>query len=79
MSRKAYATDVSDEEWEFVAPYLPLLLEDATQLVHPLCELFEFVTGFSRSSSAGVKTVTITIDLVEDAINSLFEDRFIEP
>ena len=25
MSRKAYPSDVSDEEWEFVAPYLTLM------------------------------------------------------
>ena len=28
-SRKLYPTDVSDEEWAFVAPYLILLPEDA--------------------------------------------------
>ena len=40
MSRKAYPTDVSDEEWAFVAPYLTLLREDATQRVYALRELF---------------------------------------
>ncbi|MGL4621802.1 MAG: transposase, partial [Chroococcidiopsis sp.] len=29
MDRKAYPTDVSDEEWAFVAPYLSLMKEDA--------------------------------------------------
>ena len=43
MSRKAYPTDVSDEEWEFVAPYLTLLREDAAQRVYPLRELFDAV------------------------------------
>ena len=43
MSRKAYPTDVSDQEWEFVAPYLTLLREDATQRVYPLRELFDAV------------------------------------
>ena len=41
MSRKAYPTDVSDEEWEFVAPYLTLIREDAAQRVYPLRELFD--------------------------------------
>ena len=41
MSRKAYPTDVSDEEWEFVAPYLTLLREDAAQRVHPLRDVFD--------------------------------------
>jgi transposase len=29
--RKAYPSDVSDEEWEFCAPYLTLMTEDAPQ------------------------------------------------
>ncbi|HZC05042.1 MAG TPA: IS5/IS1182 family transposase, partial [Ktedonobacterales bacterium] len=28
-TRSPYPTDVSDEEWAFVAPYLTLLSEDA--------------------------------------------------
>ena len=39
-SRKPYPTDVSDEEWEFVAPYLTLLSEDAPQRRHDLREVF---------------------------------------
>jgi len=38
--RKSYPSDVSDEEWALVAPYLTLLPEDATQRVHPLREVF---------------------------------------
>jgi transposase len=38
--RKPYPTDVSDEEWAFVAPYLTLLREDAAQRAHPLREVF---------------------------------------
>jgi len=40
MSRKAYPTDVSDDEWAFVAPYLTLMAEDAPQRDHPLREVF---------------------------------------
>jgi transposase len=36
MERKAYPSDVSDEEWAFVAPYLTLITEDAPQRVHDL-------------------------------------------
>ena len=36
-----YPTDVSDEEWAFVAPYLTLLREDAAQRVHPLRDGFD--------------------------------------
>jgi hypothetical protein len=34
--RKSYPSDVSDDEWAFVAPYLILMSEDAPQRVHPL-------------------------------------------
>ena len=40
LSRKAYPSDVSDDEWALVAPYLTLLREDAEQRVHPLREVF---------------------------------------
>ena len=40
MNRKAYPTDVSDEEWAFVAPYLTLMREDAPQREYPLREVF---------------------------------------
>ena len=40
MDRKAYPSDVSDEEWAFVAPYLTLMSEDAPQRDHSLREVF---------------------------------------
>ena len=49
MSRKAYSSDVSDEEWDFVAPYLTLMKEDAPQRVHPLRELFNALRWFVRA------------------------------
>jgi transposase len=39
-SRKPYPSDVSDEEWAFVAPYLTLMREDAPQREHSLREVF---------------------------------------
>ena len=39
-SRKPYPSDVSDEEWSLVAPYLCLLREDAGQREHSLREVF---------------------------------------
>lgn len=39
-SRKPYPSDVSDEEWMLVAPYLALLPEDAPQRSHSLREVF---------------------------------------
>lgn len=38
--RKPYPTDVSDEEWEFVAPYLSLISEDAPPRRHDPREVF---------------------------------------
>jgi len=40
MARKSYSTDVSDDEWAFVAPYLTLLPEEAGQRRHDLREVF---------------------------------------
>jgi transposase len=40
MNRKPYPTDVSDDEWAFVAPYLTLMREEAPQRDHPLREVF---------------------------------------
>src|SRR4030042_935531 len=40
MERKAYPSDVSDDEWAFVAPYLTLMREDALQREHSLREVF---------------------------------------
>jgi transposase len=39
-SRAAYPSDVSDDEWAFVAPYLALIREDAPQRQHELREVF---------------------------------------
>src|SRR5262245_35153098 len=38
--RQPYDTDVTDEEWAFVAPYLALIRADAGQRVHDLREVF---------------------------------------
>jgi transposase len=40
MKRKAYPSDVSDDEWAFVAPYVTLMREDAPQREHSLREVF---------------------------------------
>src|SRR4051812_26478235 len=39
--RKAYPSDVTDDEWAFVAPYLTLVREDARQRDHRLRDLFD--------------------------------------
>lgn len=40
MTRKPYQTDVSDDEWAFVASYLALIREDAPQRAYELREVF---------------------------------------
>jgi transposase len=40
MTRKSYPSDVSDEEWAFVAPYVTLMREDAPQREYPLREVY---------------------------------------
>ena len=52
MSRKVYPTDVSDEEWEFVAPYLTLLREDAAQRVHGLRDVFDALRWMVKAGCA---------------------------
>lgn len=48
MSRKPYPSDVTDDEWNFVAPYLALIREDAAQRVYPLREMFNAVRYLAR-------------------------------
>ena len=40
LRRKAYPSDVSEEEWLLVVPYLTLMTEAAPQREHSLRELF---------------------------------------
>lgn len=44
-----YPSDVSDEEWEFVAGYLTLMDEDVPQRRYPLCWVFNAVRYFVRA------------------------------
>ena len=51
LSRKPYPTDVSDEEWAFVAPYLTLMSEDAPQRRYDLREVFNAVRWIVRAGA----------------------------
>jgi len=51
MTRKAYPSDVSDEEWVFVAPYLTLMKEDAPQREHSLREVFNGLRYIVRTGA----------------------------
>jgi transposase len=50
-TRKSYPTDVSDEEWAFVAPYLILLPLDAEQRRHDLREVFNALRYLVKSGA----------------------------
>jgi len=49
--RKSYPSDVSDEEWAFVAPYLTLMKEDAPQREHSLREVFNGLRWLVRAGA----------------------------
>jgi|SRR5579871_128206 len=49
--RKPYPSDVSDDEWALVAPYLTLMSADAPQRLHPLREVFNGLRWMVRSGA----------------------------
>ena len=51
MARKPNPSDVTDEEWAFVVPYLTLMTEDAPQREHDLREVFNGMRWIVRTGS----------------------------
>ena len=51
-TRKPYPSDVTDDEWAFVAPYLTLMTEAAPQRQYPLRELFNALRWLVRAGAA---------------------------
>ena len=51
MARKPYPSDVTDDEWMFVAPYLTLMREDAPQREHDLRDVFNALRWIVRAGS----------------------------
>src|SRR5260370_34931058 len=51
MERKSYASDVSEEEWAFIAPYLTLMREDAPQRDYALREVFNGLRWIIRTGA----------------------------
>ena len=49
MSRKSYPSDVSDDEWAFVAPYLTLMTPEAPQRQYDLREVFNTLRYLVRT------------------------------
>jgi transposase len=52
MNRKPYPSDVSDDEWAFVAPYLTLMSEAAPQREYPVREVFNGLRWLVRAGAA---------------------------
>lgn len=51
-NRKPYPSDISDEEWGFVAPYLTLVREDAPQRTHDVREVFNALRWIVRAGAS---------------------------
>ena len=51
MERKAYPSDVTDDEWAFVTPYLTLMTEEAPQREHSLREVFNGLRWIVRAGA----------------------------
>ena len=51
MTRKAYPSDVSDEAWAFVAPYLTLMDEAAPQRKYSLREVYNGLRSMLRTGA----------------------------
>lgn len=52
MNRKPYPSDVSDDEWAFVAPYLTMMAEAAPQREYPLREVFNGLRWIVRAGAS---------------------------
>jgi transposase len=50
-SRKSYPSDVTDDEWAFVSPYLVLMDEDAPQRAHDLRDVFNALRWIVRTGA----------------------------
>jgi transposase len=52
MKRKAYPSDISDEEWGFVASYLTLMTEEAPHSDFSLREVFNGLRWLVRAGAS---------------------------
>jgi transposase len=52
MRKKSYPSDVSDEEWALMAPYLSLMTEEAPQREHSLREVFNGLRWIVRAGAS---------------------------
>src|SRR6058998_2590484 len=52
MKRKDYTSDISDDEWAFIAPYLTLMREDAPQRDYELREAYNGLRWLVRAGAS---------------------------
>jgi transposase len=52
MEHNAYPTDVRDDEWVLVAPYLPLITAETSRRAHSLREIFHGLRWIVRAGAA---------------------------
>lgn len=50
-TRKPYPSDVTDDEWTFVAPYLTLMTQDAPQRQYSMRETFNGLRWMARTGA----------------------------
>jgi hypothetical protein len=58
VKRSGYPSDVSDEEWEFIAPYLALVQENSLQRFNDLREVFR---GVQQPALSGTNWRAMTV------------------
>jgi hypothetical protein len=76
-ARKPYPSDVSDDEWSLVVPYLTLVRKDAPQRQHSLRELFNALRYVVRYRIAAKSFEALAHDL--RAVLRLKDGRPAEP
>jgi transposase len=52
MNRKPYPSDVNNDEWAFIAPYLTLMSEDAPPRDYSLREVFNGLRWIVRAGAS---------------------------
>jgi transposase len=77
MARKAYPSDISNEEWALVAPYLTVMTEDAPQRVDTVDHLLAFhVTAGNEQDRRQVATLAAKVqEVTGDAVAVAFVDQ----
>ncbi|MFZ1042044.1 MAG: transposase, partial [Anaerolineales bacterium] len=51
MEKRRYPSDVTDDEWAFIAPYLTLMKEEAPQREYSLREVFNGLRWIVRAGA----------------------------